>query len=73
MGESPTDDPYRSAARRLYHDCGEADLYAAVNQLYGDGAFVEITIWIPIDEAEKEDARHAMKVAALAREEELRR
>ena len=42
---------YRKAAARL-HAC-EVTNYGTVKRMHG-GAFVEVTVWVPLEEAEKE-------------------
>lgn len=46
---------YRKAAARIYGAKERENRFGEVKQMSG-GAFVELTVWIPLDEAAKESA-----------------
>ena len=57
---SPSDESYRAAARRLYPPPAEEGLensvhqWSAVQRVVGEGAYVDVTVFVPLAEAEKE-------------------
>lgn len=57
----PTSEQYRAAALRLFPAPDGKEItvpqHASVHPIINEGAYVAMTVWVPIDEAEKESER----------------